>query len=266
MKIGILGCCGRVGRNLLKEIYYTNPSLLSAGLDNASSPLIGTDLGRLIDVNDIGISVSGNMEEVFAASDVLIDFTVSSAAIDHIKYAAKVKKPIVVGTTGFNDKQEALIKKLAEQIVIVKSSNMSLGMNVLFQAVEYVASILLANNYDIEIVEKHHRSKIDAPSGSALTLGNIVAKANGDSLQNLYHSPRKGISNGREKGKIAFHAIRGGDLIGEHSVMFIGDGESIELKHTATSRNIFVGGALKAAKWALTKEKGLYAFSDVISK
>jgi len=266
MKIGILGCGGKVGKQLIKALYYKDPTALGGCLESSDSSLLGQDIGNILNIGPLGLNVTNNTKEVFSSCDVLIDFTNATAAIENIQLAAKYKKPIVVGTTGFNDGQERIIKNLSKQIAIVKSSNMSLGVNILFNLVECAAKILNKELYDVEIIEKHHKNKKDAPSGTALTLGTLVAKARKEDLKNIIHSPRKGITGGREPNKIAFHVIRGGDLVGEHSVLFIGEGETLELKHTAINRDIFVNGAIKAAKWIVGKPSGFYSFGEIINQ
>lgn len=266
MKIGVLGCGGRVGKQLVTALYYNDPTCLGGCLESYDSSILGQDIGNIINTGPLGVAVSDNAEEVFSTCNVLIDFTSAAATLEHVQLAAKLNKPIVIGTTGFTDKQEHIIKQCSKQIAIVKSSNMSLGVNVLFKLVECAAKVLNKELYDVEIIEKHHKHKKDAPSGTALTLGNLIAKAREEDLQNIIHSHRKGISNGRESNKIAFHAVRGGSIIGEHSVLFIGEGEIIELKHTALSRDVFVNGAIKAAKWIVGKPSGFYSFNEIINQ
>lgn len=265
IKLGILGCCGKVGRELVKEVYYNNPEMLAGCLENPSSSKIGMDLGEAVGLSHIGVSISADIMELYNKVDVLIDFTNSSSSLSYIKAASEFNKPIVVGTTGFNDEQEEQIKQYAKKIAIVKSSNMSLGVNVLFKLLEVASTLLKEEDYDIEILEKHHKHKIDAPSGTAITLGNIIAASRDSDLSSLYHPSRKGITKGRQQGKIGFSSIRGGDLKGEHSVMFLGNGEVIELKHTSTSRLIFIKGAIRAASWVVGKPAGLYNLQDVLN-
>lgn len=265
MKIGVIGCSGKVGTQIVKTLYYTYPAFLGACLTRPGSEWVGKDVGELINVSPIGLTITDKVAEVFGNCDVLIDFTNHNTSINNVKQAVKYNKPIVIGTTGFTSEQEDIIQQSSKKIPIFKSANMSLGVNVLYRIVEYAASILSSDLYDIEIVEKHHKSKKDAPSGTALALGNIIAKLYNSDLKNLTHSIRKGISQGREPNKIGFSVIRGGDTIGEHSVLFMGEGEVLELKHVSNSRAIFVQGAIKAATWIVNQKKGFYLFSDIIN-
>lgn len=266
MKIGVLGCNGRVGKQLLNTLYNNDPACLGGCLESFDSSVLGNDIGTLINKEPLGIKITSRIEDLAPICDVFIDFTNNISAVEHTTYASKINKPIVIGATGFQDDQEITIKKLSKNIPIVKSSNMSLGVNVLFKLVECAAKVLNKELYDIEILETHHKNKKDAPSGTALTIGNLIAKIREEDLKDIIHSQRKGLTSGREANKIAFHSIRGGSSIGAHSVLFLGDGETIELKHTSNSRNIFVNGAIKAAKWIVGKPNGLYSFSQVINK
>lgn len=265
MKIGVLGCNGRVGKQILSNLYNNDPAYLGGCLETSDSPVLGKDIGTLINTEALGIKITSQIEDLMPVCDVFIDFTNNIASIENATSAAKFSKPIVIGTTGFTDKQEIIIKNLAKEIPIVKSSNMSLGVNVLFKLVESAAKILNEELYDIEILEIHHKNKKDSPSGTALTIGNLIAKVRGQDLKNIIHSSRKGLTSGREPNKIAFHSIRGGNSIGEHSVLFLGEGETIELKHTSNNRDIYVNGAIKAAKWIFGKPNGLYSFRQVIN-
>ncbi len=263
MKIGITGCAGRMGKMLLHRVLTNKECELSGGSERRESGFIGRDIGEVIGIRPLGISVTSYPFELFEASDAVLDFTAPQATIEHAKIAAETGKILIVGTTGLSTEQKELLKKCAQKTVIVAAPNMSIGINLLFSLVRQAASIL-DPSYDIEILEMHHRNKADAPSGTALGLGNAAAQGRETSLKDTACYERYGNTGVRPVGEIGFAALRGGDVIGDHSVIFAGSGERLELTHKASSREIFADGAIKAALWAKNKPTGLYSMQDVL--
>jgi 4-hydroxy-tetrahydrodipicolinate reductase len=252
-----------MGRTLLRLVASTPGFRLVAGSEHPSSPELGKDLGLLAGLEPIGRKLGADAASVFAAADAVLDFTVPAASLAHAKLAAESGKAHVIGTTGIDQAGEAKLAEAARQAPIVFASNMSLGVNLLAELVSQVARAL-GPTWDIEIVEMHHHHKLDAPSGTALMLGRAAAKGRGVELDRVARRARDGITGAREPGTIGFAALRGGDVAGEHSVIFAGEGERIELVHRATSREIFARGALHAARWAAGRAPGLYSMRDVL--
>lgn len=258
MKIGIIGCAGRMGKTLVEEILGRNDCTLSGGTERASSPLIGTEIAP-----GSKVKVSDNIEKLVEMSDAVIDFTKPEVSLNTAEFCAKHKRIHIIGTTGFSDQQRKLLEICAKETAILISSNMSVGVNLLQMLVEKVASVL-GDEFDIEIVEMHHRKKVDAPSGTALSLGEAAAKGRKVSLDKVATKSREGITGERNKGEVGFATLRGGDVVGDHTVIFAGDGERIELTHKASNRTIYAKGAVRAALWAKGKKPGLYSISDVL--
>ena len=255
MKIGVTGCAGRMGKMLLNRVLTNKDCELAGGSERRESGFIGRDLGEVIGVRPLGVSVTSYPFELFNACDAILDFTAPAATIEHAKIAAE--------TTGLSADQMEILKKCAEKTVIVAAPNMSIGVNLLFALVKQAAAVL-DPSYDIEIVEMHHRNKADAPSGTALGLGNAAAEGRQIELKSAARYERHGNTGVRPTGEIGFAALRGGDVVGDHTVIFAGQGERIELTHKASSREIFADGAIKAALWAQNKPKGLYSMQDVL--
>lgn len=250
MKIGITGYTGRVGSLLVQELQ----SNVWNGLELAG----GTS--RKIDAN-VNFFTTDNADELFARCDAVIDFTLPEATLHHAALAAQHKKILIVGTTGLSAAQEKQLEAAAQQTTIVYAANMSLGVNLLAALVEQSAKALSPDGWDIEVFESHHHNKIDAPSGTALLLGKAAAKGRNIELPSPVPFDRNGK---REEGEIGFSVVRGGDVVGEHTVFLFGQGERIELTHRATNRALFARGALKAAEWAKEKPAGLYSMRDVL--
>jgi len=261
--IGITGCGGRMGRMLIAEVHGTEGCRVAGGIDAKGSPAIGRDLGELAGVGELGVKAGDDVGALLAVSDVLVDFTLPQAAAVHAGAAARHNKPIVIGTTGLDPAQEALVAVAARSVPIVRAANMSLGVNLLLGLVRQVAASL-GEDYDIEIVEMHHRHKVDAPSGTALGLGRAAAKGRGVALDAVAARGRDGITGPRVAGAIGFAALRGGDVVGDHSVIFAGEGERLELTHRAAGRQIYAQGAVRAALWGQGKPPGLYSMRDVL--
>lgn len=256
MKIGVVGCNGRVGQLIVKE-------LLSGNWEKHDLELSGGS-ARNTSEDQTGFFVTENEEELFEKSDVIIDFTLPEGTLNHANLAAKHKKTLIVGTTGLTQEDELALKKAANETTIIYAANMSVGVNLLLSLVEKAAATL-ESDWDIEIFESHHKYKVDAPSGTALALGRSAAIGRGNNLDNLAEYDRHGQIGAREKGKIGFSVARGGDVVGEHTVFFYGEGERVELTHKATDRSLFAKGALRAAVWSKDKEPGLYSMRDVLS-
>lgn len=263
MKIGIVGCAGRMGRMLIAEVLRAKGAKLGGGTELAKSPLIGTDLGILVGQKAAGVKVTSDAKALFEFCDAVIDFTAPAATLAHADLAAKFGTALIVGTTGLPASAKIKLKTSAKKTVIVQAPNMSTGVNVLLALTEKLAGVL-ADDYDIEIVEMHHRHKVDAPSGTALGLGEAAAKGRGVALEKVARKSRDGQVGARPKGEIGFATLRGGDVVGDHTVIFAADGERIEITHKASSREVFARGAVRAAMWAKKKKAGLYSMRDVL--
>lgn len=263
MKIGIVGCAGRMGRMLIAETLATAGCELAGGTEQAGGDLIGHDLGTLAGLDPVGVMATDNPAALFDAADVIIDFTVAATAQGHAKLAGQYGTALVLGTTGLDAAAQDAVEKASGSAAIVQAANFSLGINLLLGLTEQVAGIL-GDDYDIEIVEMHHRHKVDAPSGTALALGQAAADGRGVDLETVSERVRDGHTGARTKGDIGFATLRGGDVVGDHTVLFAADGERIELTHKATSRAVFVKGAVRSAVWSSSQPPGLYSLRDVL--
>lgn len=263
MKIGIIGVSGRMGKAILEEIMVNSNCQITGGAVRPSSDFVGMDIGKITGLEPIGINATANIEALFTACDAVIDFSNPNASIETAEIAAKLKKIHIIGTTGFSASQTENLKELASSATIIWSANMSIGVNILLSLTAQVSAIL-DNSFDIEIVEMHHCRKIDSPSGTALALGQAAATGRKVNLTDVACKSRDGIIGARPTGEIGFATIRGGDVVGDHSVIFAGDGERIELTHKASNRSIFARGAVKAALWASGKKPGFYSMGDVL--
>lgn len=263
MKIGVTGVAGRMGRMLVQTILETDGVSLAGGTERPGHPLVGSDLATLVGVPASGQMIVDDAEAVFIEADAVIDFTVPETTANHARLAILHETALVVGTTGLTAEETAALKAAAEAVPVVQAANMSVGVNLLLGLTRQVAAIL-GEEYDVEIVEMHHRHKVDAPSGTALALGHAAAAGRGTSLDSASEGVLAGRSGSRRHGSIGFAALRGGDVVGEHSVIFAGDGERIELTHRATSRAVFAKGAVRAAQWTLARPPGLYGMRAVL--
>lgn len=263
IKTVITGVSGRMGQMLVKTVQATNGMALHAVTERPGHEWVGQDLGVVLGGGSLGVPVLDQPSEAFAGADVIIDFTAPKATLAHAEAASDQGCALVVGTTGFSDEELVELEKVSDQISVVRAGNMSLGVNLLTQLTKKVAAAL-DEDFDIEIVEAHHRYKVDAPSGTALMLGEAAAEGRGVSLKDVSDRGRDGITGERKRGDIGFQAIRGGDVVGEHDVIFASDGERIVLRHLATDRAIFARGAVKAAKWAAQQPAGQYDMLDVL--
>ncbi|GAB4171572.1 MAG: 4-hydroxy-tetrahydrodipicolinate reductase [Thalassobaculales bacterium] len=262
--IGVLGAGGRVGQLLLREVLESGQCRLASALVRPGSPLVGRDAGALVGLGDCGVAVTDQVAAVVSAADVVIDFSVPAAAAGNAATAAGAGVPLLVGTTGLSAEQVAAVEAAAARIPVLIAANTSLGVNLLLGLVRQVARVL-DDGFDIEIVEMHHRHKVDAPSGTALALGRAAAAGRGIDAQAGAVRARDGHTGARPRGVIGYAALRGGDVVGDHTVVFAGAGERLELTHRAGSRRIYAAGALKAGLWlAAGRAPGLYGMSDVL--
>src|SRR5450631_2402107 len=262
IKIAIAGCSGRMGRVLLENVLQSDDLALHAALEHSSSGLVGRDAGELSGA-PCGVKVSADAESVLHGADVLIDFTRPEGTLHHLDICRKLGVNMVIGTTGFNAQQKAQLGATAQHIGIVFAPNMSVGVNLVFKLLE-TASRVLAHGYDIEIIEAHHRHKVDAPSGTALGMGEVIAKTLGRDLAQCAVYGREGVTGERDPSTIGFATVRGGDIVGDHTVMFAGTGERIEITHKASSRATFALGALRAARFLKENPAGMYDMQDVL--
>ena len=262
MKIAIAGSSGRMGRTLVEAVLASSDLKLSAALEVAASSQLGRDAGEALG-RTCGVAVSADYAAGIAASDCLIDFTRPEGSLLHLDACVKAGTKLVVGTTGFSAEGRQRIHEAAKRIAIVFAPNMAVGVNAAFKLAE-VAAKILGDAYDVEIVEAHHRHKVDAPSGTALKLGEVVAGALGRDLKNCAVYGREGDTGERDAKSIGFHSIRGGDIVGEHTVIFAGAGERVEVTVRSQSRATYAVGALRAARFLEGKAPGLYDMQDVL--
>ncbi|MDX2155983.1 MAG: 4-hydroxy-tetrahydrodipicolinate reductase [Hyphomicrobiaceae bacterium] len=263
MKLAVMGAAGRMGRELVRTIHATSGCIVAAAVESPGSPAIGADVGVLAGVGELGVKVTGDALEAVAKVEGVLDFTVPKASVEFVGLSANARIVHVMGTTGHNEAEEAAIRAAARHATIVKAGNMSLGVNLLAALTRKVAQAL-DDDFDIEVLEMHHKHKIDAPSGTALMLGQAAADGRGIALKDRSVRSRDGHTGARQRGDIGFATLRGGNVVGEHSVIFAADGERIVLSHIATDRGIFARGAVKAALWGRGKGPGLFAMVDVL--
>lgn len=262
MRIAIAGADGRMGRMLIEAVLNSTDLTLSVALVPASSPSLGQDAAAFLGKTS-GITITDNLDEL-AKADCLIDFTRPEGTLHHLEACVKHHTRCVIGTTGFSDAEKQQIQDYGREIAIVFAPNMSVGVNASLQLIELAAK-LLQQGYDAEIYEAHHRNKVDAPSGTALAMGETVARAWGESLDQVADWARHGITGVRQDGRIGFSVVRGGDIIGDHTVMFCGDGERIEITHKSSSRSTYASGSLRAARYLADKTQGLFSMQDVLA-
>ncbi|AIZ78874.1 4-hydroxy-tetrahydrodipicolinate reductase [Actinobacillus equuli] len=262
LKIGIVGAGGRMGRNLIIAVQNAEGVELGAAFERKGSSLVGADAGEVAGIGATGVKISDELSQN-TNFDVLIDFTRPEGTLEHIKFCVANGKKMVIGTTGFDDAGKQAIQAAAEQISIVFASNYSVGVNLVFKLLEKAAKVM-GDYCDIEVIEAHHRHKVDAPSGTALSMGEHIAKTLGRNLKTHGVFAREGITGERKRDEIGFATIRAGDVVGEHSVWFADEGERVEITHKASSRMTFANGAVRAANWLNTKENGLFDMTDVL--
>ena len=261
--IAIVGAAGRMGHTLLRACFATPGMVLSAAVERKDNPDIGTDIGELAGLKKLGVPITDDLSAAIAVSDVAIDFTRPESTMATLAHCREQGKRLVIGTTGFSQEQRAEIARVAQEIPIILAPNMSVGVNLCLKLLEIAASVI-GEQTDIEIVEAHHRHKVDAPSGTALRMGEVVAKALGRDLRDCAVYGREGHTGERDRKTIGFATIRAGDIVGDHTVMFADEGERVEITHKASSRMTFAKGAVRAAGWLMEQPAGLYDMQDVL--
>ena len=261
-KIAVAGSAGRMGRTLLEAVTQADGMQLSAALEHSNSPYLNKDAGELIGANN-GIQITDNIAAALQGSDQIIDFTRPEGTLTHLEICRQAGVKMIIGTTGLSDKEKDRLKAASEEIAIVFAPNMSVGVNLTFKLLEIAAKVL-NQGYDIEIIEAHHRHKVDAPSGTALRMGEVIADGLGRDLKAVAVYGREGVTGERADETIGFSTIRAGDIVGEHTAMFAGTGERVEITHKASSRMTFAMGAVRAVRFLQDKSKGLFDMQDVL--
>lgn len=265
IKVAIAGAAGRMGRELVEAITHSESDIaVSVATVRADDPALGVDVGLLAAGSALGVETVAELDSVLDNFDVLIDFTTPEATLQHLALCQQNRKAMVIGTTGFSESQHQRIANSGETIPIVFAPNMSIGVNLCFNLLEQAARVL-GDDVDIEIIEAHHRHKKDAPSGTALKMGEIVAQALDRNLQQVALYGREGMGEERDRKTIGFSTVRAGDIVGDHTVIFAGLGERVEITHKASSRMTFAIGAVRAANWIADKDPGLYSMRDVLN-
>jgi len=263
IKTAVVGAAGKMGRTLVSLIQASDQLILAGAVEQAGSSFVGNDSGEIAGVGRLDVPIADDLAAVLADVDVLIDFTVAPATATNLEICAAAGTPMIIGTTGLSEETQARIREVGMRQPMVYASNYSVGVNATFQLVEMAAQIF-GDSVDVEIVESHHRHKVDAPSGTAISLGEHVARGLHRNLAEVEVHGRHGMTGARARDTIGFHAIRGGEIVGEHTVMFIASGERVEITHRAQSRTNFAEGALRAAAWVTNQPAGVYDMLDVL--
>ena len=261
--IVITGASGRMGRALIEAALEAEGASLSGATVRSSSTLVGVDAGELVGQGHRSAPIQSNLDAFASSSPVVIDFTTIDATLDHLQWCVTQGVPCVIGTTGFSDAQEMMIAEAGATIPVVYAPNFSVGVNVVFDLLDR-ASRVFGDSVDIEVIEAHHRHKVDAPSGTALAMGRVVANALDRDLNQVAVYGREGQTGARPREQIGFSTVRAGDVVGDHTVLFAAEGERVEITHKASSRRTFANGAVRAAIWASTQQPGLYSMRDVL--
>ncbi len=262
LRIAVAGCTGRMGHMLIEAVLASDDCVLAGALDREGSPALGTDATAFLGKTS-GVKVSADLRIALQGVDALIDFTRPEGTLAHLAVCRELGVKLVIGTTGFTDEQKAEIAEGAKHTAVVMAPNMSVGVNVVLRLLD-MAARALSQGYDIEIVEAHHRHKVDAPSGTALKMGEVVAAAIGRDLKECAVYGREGVTGERDPSTIGFATVRGGDVVGDHTVMFMGTGERIEVTHKSSSRATYAQGSLRAVRFLAGKATGLYDMNDVL--
>ncbi len=262
-RIAVTGAAGRMGKTIIEVIHSTEGAGVTAAIEAKGSTLVGTDAGEAAGIGKLNVVVSDDLAKVTNDFDVLIDFTVPQATMQNLENCRAAGRRMVIGTTGLSDGEKKTVREATDDIAIVFAPNMSAGVNLTFRLLE-LAARAVGEDADIEIIEAHHREKKDAPSGTSLRMGEIVAQALGRNLKDCAVYGREGITGPRDKRTIGFETIRAGDIVGEHTVMFALNGERIEISHKATSRKTFAAGAVRAAQWVMQQDRGLFDMQHVL--
>lgn len=264
IRIAVTGAAGRMGKTNIEAIQAADGLILGAAIVEPTSSLIGADAGEVAGVGKLGVAIVGSLEQVVDDFDVLIDFTAPKATLANLALCAAKEKAMVIGTTGLNETERNELRSFGETMPLVFASNMSVGVNLCFKLLADAAKAL-GDDYDVEIIEAHHHHKVDSPSGTALSMGEVVADALGRDLRQCAVYGREGQVGARSKEEIGFVTIRAGDVVGDHTVLFATEGERVEITHKASSRMTFAKGAMRAASWLAGKENGLYDMQDVLN-
>ncbi len=263
VRIAVTGAAGRMGKTLIEAVHAAEGAVLAAAIERPESSLIGADAGELAGIGKNGVAVVGDLLSVIGQFDVLIDFTAPAATLANLATCAAHDKGIVIGTTGFNAEQKNQLLAETAKTRVVMASNYSVGVNLCFKLLD-IAARVLGDEVDIEVYEAHHRHKVDAPSGTALRMGEVVAEALGRDLDKVAVYGREGQTGARARDTIGFATVRAGDIVGDHTVMFAADGERVEITHKASSRMSFARGAVRAAQWLKAQDRGLHDMQDVL--
>ncbi|AKH19878.1 4-hydroxy-tetrahydrodipicolinate reductase [Sedimenticola thiotaurini] len=262
-RVAVVGAAGRMGKALIQAVTDAEGMNLGAAVERPGSTLIGADAGELAGVGCIGVTVRDSLETVAEDFDAVIDFTTPQATLNHLEICRQHKKRIVIGTTGFSEAERAQLQSASAEIPIILAPNMSVGVNLCFKLLDMAARVM-GDEADIEVIEAHHRHKVDAPSGTALRMGEVVASALGRDLKECAVYGREGITGERERKTIGFETIRAGDVVGDHTVLFATMGERVEITHKASSRMTFANGAVRGVRWLMQRDSGLFDMQDVL--
>ncbi|MDR7056782.1 4-hydroxy-tetrahydrodipicolinate reductase [Pseudomonas koreensis] len=262
-RIAVMGAAGRMGKTLIEAVQQTPGAGLTAAVDRPDCTLVGADAGELAALGRIGVPLSGDLDRVVEEFDVLIDFTHPTVTLKSLAFCRKHGKAMIIGTTGFSVEEKQLLAEAGRDIPIVFAANFSVGVNLCLKLLDTAARVL-GDDVDIEIMEAHHRHKVDAPSGTAVRMGEVIADALGRDLKKVAVYGREGQTGARERETIGFATVRAGDIVGDHTVLFAADGERVEITHKASSRMTFAKGAVRAALWLDGREPGLYDMQDVL--
>ena len=263
VRVAVIGAAGRMGRALIEAVHGGEGIELTAAIDRPGNSLVGADAGDLAGIGRLDVAIADNLESVIDRFDVLIDFTAPEATVANAVLCAAHGKKMAIGTTGLTDEHKAALRVASEKTAIMFAPNMSMGVNLCFKLLE-MASKALGDDVDIEIIEAHHRHKVDAPSGTALRMGEVIADTLDRNLDEVAVYGREGQTGERDRKTIGFETIRAGDIVGEHTVMFAADGERVEISHIATSRLNFARGAVRACRWLKERANGMYDMQDVL--
>ncbi|MDA5132961.1 4-hydroxy-tetrahydrodipicolinate reductase [Psychrobacter sp. ANT_H3] len=263
INVGVIGAGGRMGRMLIEAVQENPQTTLNAAIERQGSSLVGADAGEVAAIGRLDVQIVDDLKAVINDIDVLIDFSLPDATEQNMQICAANKVAMVIGTTGFNEQQEQVLAEASKQIAIVYAGNYSTGVNLSLKLLGMAAKAF-GNDADVEVIEAHHKHKIDAPSGTAYMMAEAVAEARGQNLKDVAVYGREGQTGERKAGSIGIHAIRGGEIIGDHTVMFIADGEVVEITHRARARMTFAAGAVRAATWVIKQEVGQYNMQDVL--
>ena len=262
-RIAVMGAAGRMGKSLIEAVQQAQGAGLTAAVDRPDSTLVGADAGELAAIGRIGVPLSGDLDRVVDEFDVLIDFTHPTVTLKNLAFCRKHNKAMIIGTTGFSVEEKQLLAEAGKEIPIVFAANFSVGVNLCLKLLDTAARVL-GDDVDIEITEAHHRHKVDAPSGTAVRMGEVIADALGRDLKKVAVYGREGQTGARERETIGFATVRAGDIVGDHTVLFAADGERVEITHKASSRMTFAKGVVRAALWLDGREPGLYDMQDVL--